>query len=43
MIFVDATLRKEEDTKTKTANEVRVQNRMSTGKENKWEGEMGYR
>jgi hypothetical protein len=41
MIFADATPRKEEDTKTKTIDEVRLQNRKSTGKGNKWEGEMG--
>jgi hypothetical protein len=41
MIFVDATPRKEDDTKTKTIDEGSLQNRMSTGAENKSEGEMG--
>lgn len=41
MIFVDATPRKEDDTKTKPVDEGRLQNGMSTGAENKSEGEMG--
>jgi hypothetical protein len=41
MIFADATLRKEEDAKTKTVDGVILQNGMSTEEENKSEGEMG--
>lgn len=41
MIFTDATPRKEEDTKTKTIDGVKLQNRMSTEEGNIWEGEIG--
>lgn len=40
MIFADATPRKEENTKPRAVNEVRLQNRVNTREENKSEGEM---